>query len=150
MKTGYQQRFHRIPRPQNDAEFAILTRWLIGVELHLRALWVDGANTHAIYARYEVEEDFDSYLERFPGYPSDVNGALMEHAVGKLNCGGVARRAYGSVIEIGHRQHLRLFRWVKSRELGGRGGGASPPVRSQFLRLAERVTRAQREQLEPV
>lgn len=130
----------RIPRPQNCAEFAILTKWFYGKALSVARLFYYGSNV-----TYEVAEAYDSYHGpgfRFPrGGPREYEDghAIMEFCFGPLRCGGTGRASYGQSQTTGHRHRHRLGKWMTDVELIGRGLKGSPP-RKPFLRLADRIT----------
>jgi hypothetical protein len=131
----------RVPRPQSDAEFAILTDWYFGRPLHLRTLTCYGNA-----CTYEIEEEYNSYHGAgwefsegsICGY--DHSRVFLQAVFGRLVCGGTARASYGQAKTHGHRHVRRLRRWICDR----RRGTTDNSVRPAFLRLAEQ-TRARRE-----
>lgn len=120
----------RLPLPETDAEFAIVTERYFGVPLHIKCL----DNGY-----YEIAEDynlFGSYSDYYT--PKD----LWNWIFGRLNYGGVSRSSYGQFEPRGHRHAKRLRRWVLNRQ---KGGSCANYVRKPFQRLAAQIG-VQREQ----
>jgi hypothetical protein len=112
-----------VPKPESDAELEIVSAHYFGFPLHLRRLDVSRGG-----GSYEVEEDFDSYDPFHGDY--DAHRRFWDWAMGPLSGGGTARASYGR-FRCGHRQGLRLQRWMRSRRLGN---GSS--VRPTFAKVS--------------
>ncbi len=141
----------RIPLPCCPCELEAVSEYIFGTPLHLR-----GLHCHGDYASYEVDENFDSYVDKkfaqaVHDSEYDMSGAFWGAVIGELSTGGTARASYGQVKVPGHRQKLRLAklqRYVRGTAPNKRGEGGCAP-RAAFRRLAAQ-SRERREQIEPV
>lgn len=122
----------KIPLPRTAAEFAAITKWYFGKELHLRRLYVSESA-----GSYEIEEDYNAYNGKgwhfsencIHGY--DYSGRLWATVFGHLTCGGIARASYGQFNFKGHRQHARLKALMNNLR-----GDSANYARPSFVRLA--------------
>jgi len=125
----------RLPKPRNDAELAVLSEWYFDLPLSLMSLDVTSN-----YASYKVEQDYSIYHgEGFKYSDHDTKGydhsaKFWEYVIGRLCCGGIARTSYGQANIIGHRNSVRLTKWMNSRRQKQAGH-----LRKPFIRLAERL-----------
>lgn len=119
-----------LPKPQNDAEFAIVTEWVFGVALDVEWKWGEA---------YQIKQSYNSYhgkgfhFDKSCTYGYDRSSGFLHWALGRLYCGGIARSSYGQFNTEGHRDRRRIERWQESTRSGKTDGST---VRASYVRLA--------------
>lgn len=128
--TRLHRAISRLPRPQNDAEFAVLTELCFGLPASLETLRL---------CFFRVNERYDQmFSSAFLEYHSRsvlVNDYEYSHwvfnrCIGRLGTGGTAGVSYGSFSLTGHRDNRRIEHWILSRS-----GKRSSYLRTHFARL---------------
>jgi len=122
------------PKPRNDVDLAILSKIYFGVPLSFSELSITNER-----AAYKVAQPYDDYHGKNFRYDThcidgyDHSEIFWEHVVGRHHCSGIAKYSYGQVEIHGHRDQMRIKKWVMDRRKGGLSGLTQP-----FIRLAGR------------
>jgi len=142
LATQLQTALRRLPKPQNDAELAVVTRWFFGVPLSLKVLIYhqNGRKAGTGFCTYEVAQAHHSYRHngKWP-CDYDIDHAFWNYIIGELQTGGVAVSSYGQTYVRGHRNQLRMQAWHNSRRKE-----TGDTLRPAFVRLAAKLGFAER------
>lgn len=130
----------RVPKPVNDAEFAVLSEWWLGVRVTVSIM----GGSYSVLQKLETYQDrsFSSPDLQHRGFGQyDIERPLFNHSFGNIYCGGVAGSHYGQ-FRCGWRSEKRLLRWMN-----GRRNKQVSSLRKPFVRLAAQI-RERRKQVD--